>query len=154
MIINIYKRKMFFEFSFKLNFKTAMKDNNKINISEIITKNNLSNLLFISQKYKDCFQEKLEFYSEKKNFFFYKSRFSLNDTYDSDEPTVNKKFKKYPLTPLATRNDSNTIIDISITRGDSFISLQTSYLASEFEVLENADNTCYVDADYYFISNY
>ena len=53
---------------------------------------------------------------------------------------------KYSPSSLATVNNANTNISISLPREDAYICLQNSYISVEFEVLKN-NNTRYADGD-------
>ena len=72
--------------------------------------------------------------------------FSLKNKSVLDKPIHKKKFVNYQPSSLATVNNDNSIIKISFPRENSYICLQNSYSALEFEVLKN-DDTSYADND-------
>ena len=62
-------------------------------------------------------------------------------------------FNKYSPSSLATVNNANSNIRISLPGEDAYICLQNSYISLEFEVLKN-DNTRYVDSNQISLGNF
>ena len=79
--------------------------------------------------------------------------FSLKNKYNLDKPIHKIDFIKYSPSSLATVNNNNSNISISLPREDAYICLQNSYISLEFEVLKN-DNTRYVDNDQISLVNF
>ena len=74
------------------------------------------------------------------------SMFSLKSKYTIEKPIQKIDFIKYSPSTLATVNNANSNISISLPREDAYICLQNSYISLEFEVLKN-DNTRYTNGD-------
>ena len=72
--------------------------------------------------------------------------FSLKSKYTLEKPIHKIEFIKYSPSSLATVNNANFNISISLPREDAYICLQNSYISLEFEVLKN-DNTRYNNGD-------
>ena len=72
--------------------------------------------------------------------------FSLKSKYTLEKHIHKIDFIKYSPSSLATVNDTNSNISISLPREDAYICLQNSFLGVEFEVLKN-DNTGYTNGD-------
>ena len=70
-----------------------------------------------------------------------------------DKPLHNIDFIKYSPSSLATINNNNSNISISLPREDAYICLQNSYISIEFEVLKN-DDTRYADGDQISLVNF
>ena len=74
------------------------------------------------------------------------SMFSLKSKYTLEKPIQKIDFIKYSPSSLATVNNANSNISISLPREDAYICLQHSFISVEFEDLKN-DDTRYVDND-------
>ena len=72
--------------------------------------------------------------------------FSLKNKYTLEKPIHKINFIKYNPSSLATINNTNSSISISLPREDAYICLQNSFISLEFEVLKN-NNTRYADGD-------
>ena len=70
-----------------------------------------------------------------------------------DEPIHKIDFIEYSPSSLATINNNNSNISISLPREDAYICLQNSYISIEFEVLKN-DDTRYADGDRISLVNF
>ena len=81
------------------------------------------------------------------------SMFSLKSKYTLDKPIHKIDFVKYSPSSLATINNKNSTISISLPREDAYICLQNSYKSLEFEVLKN-DNTRYANGDEISLVNF
>ena len=79
--------------------------------------------------------------------------FYLKSKYILEKPIHEIDFIKYSPSSLATVNNANSNIGISLPREDAYICLQNSYISLEFEVLKN-DNTLYVDNDQISLVNF
>ena len=79
--------------------------------------------------------------------------FSLKSKYTLEKPIHKIDFIKYSPNSLATVNNANSNISISLPREDAYICLQNSYISLEFKVLKN-DNTRYVDNDEICLVNF
>ena len=66
--------------------------------------------------------------------------FPLKSKYTFEQPIHKIDFIKYSPINLATVNNANSNISISLPREDAYICLQNSYISLEFEDLKN-DNT-------------
>ena len=64
------------------------------------------------------------------------SMFSLKSKYTLEKPFHKIDFIKYIPSSLATVNNTNSNISISLPRKDAYICLQHSFLSVEFEVLK------------------
>ena len=64
------------------------------------------------------------------------SMFSLKSKYTLEKPIHKIDYKKYSPNSLATVNNANSNITISLPREDAYISLQHSFTSLEFEVLK------------------
>ena len=67
------------------------------------------------------------------------SMFSLKSKYTLEKPIHKIVFIKSSPSSLATINNNNSNISISLPREDAYICLQNSYISLEFEVLKNDD---------------
>ena len=81
------------------------------------------------------------------------SMFSLKSKYTLEKPIHKIDFIKYSPSSLATVNNANSNISISLPREDAYICLQNSYISLEFEVLKN-DNTRYANGDEISLVNF
>ena len=72
--------------------------------------------------------------------------FSLKNKYTLEKPIHKIDFIKYSPNSLATVNNANSNISVSLPREDAYICLQNSFISLEFEVLKN-NNTSYIDCD-------
>ena len=72
--------------------------------------------------------------------------FSLKSKYTLTKPIHRIDFIKYSPSSLATTNNNNSNISISLPREDAYIRLQHSFISVDFEVLKN-DNTRYANGD-------
>ena len=72
--------------------------------------------------------------------------FSLKSKYTLEKPIHKKDFIKYNPSSLATVNNANWNISVSLPREDAYICLQNSFISLEFEVLKN-NNTRYTNGD-------
>ena len=79
--------------------------------------------------------------------------FSLKSKYALEKPIHKIGFIKYSPSSLATINNVNSNISISLPREDAYICLQHSFISVEFEVLKN-DNTRYADGDEISLVNF
>ena len=68
--------------------------------------------------------------------------FSLESKYTLEKPIHKIDFIKYSPSSLATVNNANSNVSISLPREDAYICLQNSLINLEFEVLKN-NNTRY-----------
>ena len=74
------------------------------------------------------------------------SMFSLKSKYTIMKPIHKIGFIKYSPSSLATINNNNSNISVSLPREDAYICLQHSFISEEFEVLKN-DETRFDDGD-------
>ena len=72
--------------------------------------------------------------------------FSLKNKYTLEKPIHKIDFIKYNPSSLATINNANSNISVSLPREDAYICLQNSFISLEFEVLKN-NNTRFADGD-------
>ena len=72
--------------------------------------------------------------------------FSIKSKYILEKPIHKVDFIKYFPSSLATINNANSNISISLPRKDAYICLQLSYILLELEVLKN-DDTRYANGD-------
>ena len=72
--------------------------------------------------------------------------FSLKSKYTLEKPIHKIDLLKYIPSSLATINNANSNISVSLPREDAYICLQNSCISLEFEVLKN-DNTRYANGD-------
>ena len=72
--------------------------------------------------------------------------FSLKNKYTLEKPIHKIDFIKYSPSSLATVNNANSNISVSLPREDAYICLQNSFISLEFEVLKN-NNTRYINGD-------
>ena len=72
--------------------------------------------------------------------------FSLKNKKTLEKPIHKIDFIKYSPSSLATVNNANSNISVSLPREDAYISLQNSFISLEFEVLKN-NNTRFADGD-------
>ena len=79
--------------------------------------------------------------------------FSLKSNYTLEKPIHKIVFIKYSPSSLATVNNANSNISISLPREDAYICLQNSFTRLEFEVLKN-NNTRYNDGDEISLVNF
>ena len=77
---------------------------------------------------------------------FNDSMLSLKSKYPLEKPIHKIDFIKYSPSRLATTNNANSNVSISLPREDAYICLQLSYISLEFEVLKN-NNTTYANND-------
>ena len=81
------------------------------------------------------------------------SMFSSENKYILEKPIRKGDFIKFSPSSLATVNNANSNISISLPREDAYICLQHSYISVEFEVLKN-NNTRYADNDQISLVNF
>ena len=79
--------------------------------------------------------------------------FSLKNKYTLEKPIHKIGFIKYSPSSLATVNNTNSNISVSLPREDAYICLQNSFISLEFEVLKN-NNTRYIDGDEISLVNF
>ena len=79
--------------------------------------------------------------------------FSLKNEYTLEKPIHKIDFIKYNPSSLATVNNANSNVSISLPREDAYICLQNSFISLEFEVLKN-NNTRYADGDEISLVNF
>ena len=79
--------------------------------------------------------------------------FSLKSEYTLEKPIHKIDFIKYSPSSLATVNNANSNISISLPREDAYICLQNSFISLEFGVLKN-NNTRFVDDDEISLVNF
>ena len=72
------------------------------------------------------------------------SMFSLKNKYILEKTIHEIDFIKYGPSSLATVNNANSNISVSLLREDAYICLQNSYILVEYKVLKN-NNTRYAD---------
>ena len=72
--------------------------------------------------------------------------FSSKNKYTLEKPIHKIDFIKYSPSSLATVNNTNSNISVSLPRDDAYICLQNSFISLEFEVLKN-NNTRFADGD-------
>ena len=72
--------------------------------------------------------------------------FSLKNKYTLEKPIHKIDFIKYSPSSLATVNNANSNISVSLPREDAYICLQNSFISLEIEVLKN-NNTRYTNGD-------
>ena len=73
--------------------------------------------------------------------------FKLGEGYEVDRKILKCDFIRYSPAEISTINSANSQVYINIPREDSVISLLTSYLELNFDVLQAATNNRYVDAN-------
>ena len=78
---------------------------------------------------------------------------SLKNKYTLEKPVHKIDFIKYSPSSLATVNNANSNISISLPREDAYICLQNSNISLEFEILKN-DNTRYANSDEISLVNF
>ena len=81
------------------------------------------------------------------------SMFSLKSKYTLKNPIHKIDFIKYSPSSLATVNNANSNISVSLPREDAYICLQNSFISVEFEVLKN-DDTRNADGDQIYLVNF
>ena len=79
--------------------------------------------------------------------------FSLKNKYTLEKPIHKIDFIKYNPSSLATVNNANSNIIVSLPREDAYICLLNSFISLEFEVLKN-NNTRFVDGDEISLVNF
>ena len=79
--------------------------------------------------------------------------FSLKNKYTLEKPIHKIDFIKYIPSSLATINNANSNVSISLPREDAYICLQNSFISLEFEVLKN-NNTRYTNGDEISLVNF
>ena len=79
--------------------------------------------------------------------------FSLKNKYTLEKPIHKIDFIKYNPSSLATINNANSNVSISLPREDAYICLQNSFISLEFEVLKN-NNTRYTKCDEISLVNF
>ena len=79
--------------------------------------------------------------------------FSLKSKYTLEKPIHKIDFIKYSPSSLATVNNTNSNISVSLPREDAYICLPNSFISLEFEVLKN-NNTRYIDGDEISLVNF
>ena len=79
--------------------------------------------------------------------------FSLKNKYTLEKPIHKIDFIKYNPSSLATINNANSNLGISLPREDAYICLQNSFISLEFEVLKN-NNTRYTNGDEISLVNF
>ena len=79
--------------------------------------------------------------------------FSLRSKYTFENPIHKIDFIKYSPSSLATVNNNNSNISISLPREDAYICLQHSYISLEFEV-HKYDDTRFNDGDEISLVNF
>ena len=84
---------------------------------------------------------------------FNDTMFSLKKKYTLEKPIHKIDFIKYSPSSLATINNANSNVSISLPREDAYICLQNSYISLEFEVLKN-NNTRYANNDEISLVNF
>ena len=84
---------------------------------------------------------------------FNDSMISLKNKYTLEKPIHKIDFIKYSPSSLATINNANSNVSISLPREDAYICLQNSYISLEFEVLKN-NNTRYANNDEISLVNF
>ena len=79
--------------------------------------------------------------------------FSLKNKYTLEKPIHKIDFIKYNPSSLATVNNANSNISVSLPREDAYICLQNSFISLEFEVLKNNDSR-FADGDEISLVNF
>ena len=79
--------------------------------------------------------------------------FSLKNKYTLEKPIHKIDLIKYSPSSLATVNNANSNISVSLPRGDAYICLQNSFISLEFEVLKNNDSR-YINGDEISLVNF
>ena len=79
--------------------------------------------------------------------------FSLKNKYTLEKPINKIDFIKYNPSKLATVNNANSNVSISLAREDAYICLQNSFISLEFEVLKN-NKTRYTNGDEISLVNF
>ena len=79
--------------------------------------------------------------------------FSLKNKYTLEKPIHKIDFIKYSPSSLATVNNTNSNISVSLPREDAYICLQSSFISLEFEGLKN-NNTRNIDGDEISLVNF
>ena len=79
--------------------------------------------------------------------------FSLKNKYTLEKPIHKIDFIKYNPSGLATVNNANSNVSISLPREDAYICLQNSFISLEFEVLKN-NNIKFADGDEISLVNF
>ena len=80
-------------------------------------------------------------------YVFFKNKYTL------EKPIHKIDFIKYNPSSLATINNANSNVSISLPREDAYICLQNSFISLEFEVLQN-NNTRYTIGDEISLVNF
>ena len=73
--------------------------------------------------------------------------FNLNEKFESNREILKCDFIRYSPSEISTINTTNSQIYINIPREDSVISLLTSYLELDFDVLHAGTHNRYVDGN-------
>ena len=81
------------------------------------------------------------------------SMFSLKSKYTLEKPIHKIDFINDSPRSLATVNNANSNISVSLPREDAYICLQNSFISLEFEVLKN-DGTRFNDGDEVSLVNF
>ena len=81
------------------------------------------------------------------------SMFSLKSKYILEKPIRKIGFVNYSVSSLATVNNANSNISISLPKEDAYICLQHSFISVEFEVPKN-DDTRFNDDDEISLVNF
>ena len=81
------------------------------------------------------------------------TKFSLKNKYTLEKPIHKIDFIKYNPSSLATINNANSNVSISLPREDAYICLQNSFISLEFEVLKN-NKTRYTNGDEISLVNF
>ena len=81
------------------------------------------------------------------------SMFSLKSKYILEKPIRKIDFVNYSVSSLATVNNANSNISISLPKEDAYICLQHSFISVEFEVPKN-DDTRFNDGDEISLVNF
>ena len=79
--------------------------------------------------------------------------FSLKSEFTLEKPIHKIDFIKYSPSSLATVNNANSNISVSLPREDAYICLQHSFISVEFEVHKNYD-TRYANGDEISLVNF
>ena len=79
--------------------------------------------------------------------------FSLKNKYTLEKPIHKIDFIKYSPSSLATVNNANSNISVSLPREDAYICLQNSFISLEIEVLKNNDSR-YTNGDEISLVNF
>ena len=73
--------------------------------------------------------------------------FQLNENYEVGRKILKCDYIRYSLAETSTVNTPNSQINIKIPREDSVISLLSSYLDLNFELIKKADNSRYANGN-------